>query len=629
MKVWMAILISILCWQSSVWAVCPAWSPARAQEEISRLQQQIKQWDDDYWKEGKSEVEDGVYDQLSARLTQWQRCFGSEPRDVMMPPLNGAVMHPVAHTGVRKMVDKNALSLWMRERSDLWVQPKVDGVAVTLVYRDGKLNKAISRGNGLKGEDWTQKVSLISAVPQTVSGPLANSTLQGEIFLQREGHIQQQMGGINARAKVAGLMMRQDDSDTLNSLGVFVWAWPDGPQLMTDRLKELATAGFTLTQRYTRAVKNADEVARVRNEWWKAKLPFVTDGVVVRGAKEPESRHWLPGQAEWLVAWKYQPVAQVAEVKAIQFAVGKSGKISVVASLAPVMLDDKKVQRVNIGSVRRWQEWDIAPGDQILVSLAGQGIPRIDDVVWRGAERTKPTPPENRFNSLTCYFASDVCQEQFISRLVWLGSKQVLGLDGIGEAGWRALHQTHRFEHIFSWLLLTPEQLQNTPGIAKSKSAQLWHRFNLARKQPFTRWVMAMGIPLTRAALNASDERSWSQLLFSTEQFWQQQPGTGSGRARQVDAFTEHIAQNAAKHAGGYRRDNGNNWAVPHIQCNLCADDRKDHQSERIEHQKHFAQVRHYRSNDSGEYCGGSDDNHIFRVFDPAERIVAQQNIAH
>ena len=540
MKVWMAILISILCWQSSVWAVCPAWSPARAQEEISRLQQQIKQWDDDYWKEGKSEVEDGVYDQLSARLTQWQRCFGSEPRDVMMPPLNGAVMHPVAHTGVRKMVDKNALSLWMRERSDLWVQPKVDGVAVTLVYRDGKLNKAISRGNGLKGEDWTQKVRLISAVPQTVSGPLANSTLQGEIFLQREGHIQQQMGGINARAKVAGLMMRQDDSDTLNSLGVFVWAWPDGPQLMSDRLKELATAGFTLTQTYTRAVKNADEVARVRNEWWKAKLPFVTDGVVVRAAKEPESRHWLPGQAEWLVAWKYQPVAQVAEVKAIQFAVGKSGKISVVASLAPVMLDDKKVQRVNIGSVRRWQEWDIAPGDQILVSLAGQGIPRIDDVVWRGAERTKPTPPENRFNSLTCYFASDVCQEQFISRLVWLGAKQVLGLDGIGEAGWRALHQTHRFEHIFSWLLLTPEQLQNTPGIAKSKSAQLWHQFNLARKQPFTRWVMAMGIPLTRAALNASDERSWSQLLFSTEQFWQQLPGTGSGRARQVIEWKEN-----------------------------------------------------------------------------------------
>ncbi|STE72747.1 NAD-dependent DNA ligase LigB [Escherichia coli] len=67
-------------------------------------------------------------------------------------------------------------------------------------------------------------------------------------------------------------MMRQDDSDTLNSLGVFVWAWPDGPQLMTDRLKELATAGFTLTQTYTRAVKNADEVARVRNAWVESEI---------------------------------------------------------------------------------------------------------------------------------------------------------------------------------------------------------------------------------------------------------------------------------------------------------------------------------------------------------------------
>lgn len=138
MKVWIAVLMGILCWQSSAQAVCPAWSPARAHEEISRLQQQIKQWDDDYWRVGKSDVEDSVYDQISARLTQWQRCFGEEThRDAMMPLLNGTVIHPVAHTGVRKMADKNALRLWMRERSDLWVQPKVDGVAVTLVYREG------------------------------------------------------------------------------------------------------------------------------------------------------------------------------------------------------------------------------------------------------------------------------------------------------------------------------------------------------------------------------------------------------------------------------------------------------------------------------------------------------------
>ena len=79
MKVWMAILISILCWQSSAWAVCPAWSPARAQEEISRLQQQIKQWDDDYWKEGESEIEDGVYDQLAPVSRSGNAVLGTSP----------------------------------------------------------------------------------------------------------------------------------------------------------------------------------------------------------------------------------------------------------------------------------------------------------------------------------------------------------------------------------------------------------------------------------------------------------------------------------------------------------------------------------------------------------------------
>ncbi|SUG30837.1 NAD-dependent DNA ligase LigB [Salmonella enterica subsp. arizonae] len=104
-------------------------------------------------------------------------------------------------------------------------------------------------------------------------------------------------------------------------------------------------------------------------------LPFVTDGVVIRMAKEPSSQHWRPGQGDWLAAWKYPPVAQVAQVSAIQFSVGKSGKISVIASLVPVMLDDKRVKAGQYWFCQTLGSVDIAPGDQILVSLAGQGIP--------------------------------------------------------------------------------------------------------------------------------------------------------------------------------------------------------------------------------------------------------------
>lgn len=541
MTLWKNIAISVLLCHSSAGAVCPAWPAARAEEEIARLTRQIAQWNDIYWKQGISAVDDTVYDQLSAQLTQWRRCFGEEATtDPAAPPKNGAMLHPVAHTGVRKLADKQAMQQWMHRRSDLWVQPKVDGVAVTLVYRDGNLIKAISRGNGLEGEDWTQKVRHIPSVPRTTKGTLANSILQGEIFLLQENHIQQQMGGMNARAKVAGMMMRAEHSSSLSALGIFIWAWPDGPQSMPELLQKLTDAGFGLTQRYTQPVINVDDVDKARERWWTTSLPFATDGVVVRMAKEPEARSWLPGEGDWLVAWKYTPVSQVAEVAEILFTTGKSGKTAVVASLVPVMLDDKKVQRVNLGSVRRWEEWDIAPGDRILVSLAGQGIPRIDDVVWRSTQRTKPAPPRGSLGPLACFYASSECREQFIARLVWLGSKSALDLDGVGEAGWRALHQAHRFEHIFSWLALTQEQLQNTPGVGKGKGAQLWHQFNMVRRQPFIRWVMAMDIPLTQAALKASGIRSWESLVAQTEQYWRMLPSTGERRARKVIQWREN-----------------------------------------------------------------------------------------
>lgn len=527
----------LLCCTQSL-ADCPVWPPVRAQQEVTRLHLQLAQWNDAYWKEGASAVSDEVYDRLGERLAYWRRCFALESTDDFgKPPIIGTVLHPVAHTGVRKMADERQLAQWITGKRGLWVQPKVDGVAVTLVYRNGVLHQAISRGNGLKGEDWTANVRQIPSIPQRVQGVLANSVLQGELFLLREGHIQKQMGGINARAKVAGAMMRRGPSALLREIALFVWAWPDGPATMEQRLAQLTAGGFALSARFTLPVDGVEAVADRRARWFSAPLPFVTDGVVIRAAVEPDGRHWLPGQGDWIVALKYPPVAQVAQVRAIQFAVGRTGRLSVVARLEPVQLDDKRVQRVNIGSLRRWNSLDIAAGDQIQLSLAGQGIPRIDRVLWRTADRSKPLPPESSLTPLTCFYASTDCTDQFIARLVWLGSAQGLGIDGIGEAGWRMLHRTHHFEHLFSWLALTKAQLQATPGMASARGAQLWHQFNLVRQRPFTRWVNAMGVPLTQAALNVLGASYWRELTGRSEPLWRMLPGVGDERVRQIQRW--------------------------------------------------------------------------------------------
>lgn len=553
---WISGLMLLWCGYGA--AVCPVWSQAKAEKEIALLSAQIKRWDDAYWKQGVSEVNDETYDQLNARLAQWQHCFGSDPSEEKLPAMIGRVKHPVAHTGVHKVASKVELNQWMRARRNLWMQPKVDGVAVTLVYRDGKLAQAISRGDGLKGEDWTARVRLIPSVPQNLAGALANSVLQGELFWLRDRHVQQQMGGMNARAKVAGAMMRQKDAPILNQIGIFIWAWPDGPKDMPVALAALSKAGFTLTSRFTLPAASIEAVEKQRSAWQTTALPFATDGIVVRSAEEPTGENWLPGEGTWVVAWKYTPVTQLAGVKDIQFAVGRTGRVSVVAVLEPVLLDDKRVQRVSLGSVVRWQQLDVAPGDQVLVSLAGQGIPRLDRVVWRGVDRQKPQPPTSQYHSLSCFYASPDCMEQFFARLTWLSSKQGLDIDGLGESGWRALYQAHHFEHIFSWLLLTQAELQATPGLSAVRGLALWHRFNLVRDRPFIRWISAMGVPLTKATLKAAGGLTWQTMSARSVAHWRALPGTGEEKARQivtwinspqVDVLTKWLAE---QHINGF-----------------------------------------------------------------------------
>ena len=98
-------------------------------------------------------------------------------------------------------------------------------------------------------------------------------------------------------------------------------------------LDALSKAGFTLTARYTLPAASVNAVEAQRSAWHTTALPFATDGIVVRSADEPAGDGWLPGEGRWVVAWKYTPVAQVAEVRGIQFGVGRTGKVSVVAEL--------------------------------------------------------------------------------------------------------------------------------------------------------------------------------------------------------------------------------------------------------------------------------------------------------
>jgi DNA ligase (NAD+) len=506
--------------------------------------------------DGQSPVDDAVYDQALVRYEGWRACFPAEAPPALMhlADATGPVRTPVAQTGLAKLHDAAAVAGWMRARGgqDLWVQPKADGVAVTLLYVDGQLRQAISRGDGLHGSDWTAKSRRIAAIPQQLQHVAARVVLQGELVWTLPGHRQARDGGVRARADVAGALAREPlDVAAAAHIGLFVWDWPNGPADMPARLAGLRAMGFGSSAALTEPVTNLAEVQRWREQWYRQPMPFAADGTVLRQGHRPAANQWAAAPPAWAIAWKY-PVAQaLATVSGVDFRRGRSGRIAVVMELEPVTLDDRTVQRVSLGSLAHWRALDVRPGDQVALSLAGLTIPRFDAVVWRTRVRAVVTPPpEHTHDRLSCWHPDAGCEAQFLARLLWLGGKHGLRIDGVGTQGWQALVDTGQVRGVLGWMHLTPAQLATVPGIGAVRANSMTREFAQARRRDFATWLRALGLP-PAGSVSLPD---WATLAARDQAAWQQQPGIGAVRAGRLVAFFQHpeVRRLAAQlHAAG------------------------------------------------------------------------------
>jgi DNA ligase (NAD+) len=537
-------------------ADCPAWSPAQARQELAALHDRLDGWNHAYRVSGQSPVDDAVYDQAEQRLAAWRRCFPQQAPAPLahLADASGRVRAPVVQTGLAKLPDADALAGWMRARhkQDLWVQPKADGVAVTLLYVDGRLQQASSRGDGVRGSDWTALARVIDAIPKRLSRAPARVVLQGELYWRLPGHVQADDGGANARSAVAGALARGTlDADSAAHIGLFVWDWPSGPTDMPTRLAGLAAMGLADSVTYTHPVDSLDEVKRWREQWYRHAMPFAADGTVVRQGHRPPAARWQAAPPDWAVAWKYPAASALAEVRAVEFTVGRSGRITPVLELVPVQLDDHRVQRVSVGSLKRWHELDIRPGDQVEVVLAGLTIPRLQSVAWRTQQRATVTPPDAQAHGpLSCWQATPGCERQFRARLVWLGGRQGLQLEGLGADTWQALIDAGLVHDLLDWMRLTPEQLAAVPGLGTTRAATLARAFAGARDRPFPRWLRALGLP----AEVATGLPDWHVVSTRAASDWRTLDGVGASRANQLVDFFECPdvrAQAALLHAAG------------------------------------------------------------------------------
>lgn len=535
---------------------CPDWSATQAKRELAALHDRLDGWNHAYRVSGQAPVDDAIYDQALQRLEQWRRCFPAQAPAPLahLADASGRLLSPVAQTGLAKLPDAAAVAAWMRERGqrDLWVQPKADGVAVTLLYLDGQLLQASSRGDGLHGSDWTAMARRIDAIPKHLPHAPARMVLQGELYWRLPGHVQAGDGGANARSMVAGALARDTlDAATAAHIGLFAWDWPSGPADMPARLAGLKAMGLLDSVAYTRPVRTLDEVKRWREQWYRHAMPFAADGTVLRQGHRPPAATWQPSPPAWAVAWKYPAASALAEVRAVDFTIGRSGRITPVLELEPVQLDDHRVQRVSVGSLQHWKKLDIRPGDQVEVVLAGLTIPRLQSVVWRTQVRAPLAPPDPQaYTRWSCWQPSTGCQQQFRARLVWLGGRQGLQLEGIGADTWQALIDAGLIHHLLDWMSLTPAQLTTVPGLGSIRAAALAQVFSAARERSFRRWLRALGMP----AAGAARLPDWATLSVRATADWEASDGIAAGRANQLVAFFGDPgvrAQAARLHAAG------------------------------------------------------------------------------
>lgn len=539
MNRWIALLL--LPFTLDAWAAsCPDWPAQRAAREISALTAQLAAWDDAYHRQGVSLVADELYDQARAQLEQWRSCF-ADGATVPADPLAGSagqLAHPVAHTGLGKLADAAAVQAWMATRDELWVQPKVDGVALTLVYRGGRLQRAISRGDGRRGQDWTATARRLPAIPTQLPGA-PDLILQGELYWRLDAHVQADSGGVGARSTVAGLLARQTlDARQAAGIGLFVWDWPDGPADMRERLERLYDLGFVDSLRFSQRIGDFAAARHWRDHWYRSALPFASDGVVLRQGRRPPAARWQAEPPHWAAAWKYPLRQALAVVQEVDFRIGRSGRITPVLRLQPVRLDDRDIEHVSLGSLRRWQALDIRPGDQVSIRLAGLTIAQLDSLVWRSSQRPAVQAPRaGDYHALSCWRATPACASQFRARLAWLGGSQGLALPGVGPGTWEKLLQAERLDSLLDWLDLSEAQLRATPGLGPRSAASLARSFAVARQRPFADWLRALGLPPTGDAPLAG---SWDELARRSAEDWQGEPGIGPRRAAQLQEFFQH-----------------------------------------------------------------------------------------
>ena len=400
---------------------------------------------------------------------------------------------------------------------------KIDGLAISLTYSDGAFVRAATRGNGVEGEDVTANVRTIRSVPmrlQDVGGFPREFEVRGEVYLPKARfaafNAQLEEGGkptyANPRNAAAGAVRQLDPTVTAKrGLSTFMYQLdsPRGVRTQADVLDLLEQAGFRVNP-HRHVAGSLDEVLAFIEHWAQKRhdLDYETDGVVIKVSSLAQQAELgkVSRSPRWAIAYKFPPEEVETEVLDIAVQVGRTGAVTPVAHLRPVIVSGSTVRRCTLHNEDEVARKDVRIGDTVLLHKAGDVIPEIvRPILEKRPAGTAPWVMPNRCPACDSELVREVdevvrrcvnplCPAQRRERLRHFSSRAGMNIEGLGEAVIDQLVDAGFVADAADLFSVTVEQLLTLEGFAQ-RSAEKLHRAIAARRSvPMTRLVNALGI---------------------------------------------------------------------------------------------------------------------------------------
>jgi DNA ligase (NAD+) len=439
---------------------------------------------------------------------------------------------------------------------------KIDGLAISLTYAKGRLQRAATRGDGTTGEDVTANVRTIRSVPLSVtpaSGLPELFEVRGEVYfpiagferLNREMEAAGKPRFVNPRNTAAGSVRQIDPNVTAGrDLQTFMYMLdPAGPcQSQWDVLGALGSMGFRVN-RNRRRLEGIDEVIEYHAEWQRRRheLEYEIDGMVVKvdGFAQQLELGFVARSPRWAIAFKYAPEQAETEVEEIACYVGRTGVLTPVAHLKPVVVGGVTVRNVTMHNEAQVNEKGVYVGARVTIHRAGDVIPEIVSVKdpkpgWKmpakcpvcGGEVVREEP----YIAHRCI--NPFCGAQRLERLRHFAA--VMDIEGLGYATLTQVIDRGVVEDPSDLYGMGKDQVKELEGFAEKSAQNLVDRIAASRHPELGRFLYALGIPQVgeaTAMLLAGDFGSIDRLEKATEEDLQRVEGVGPSMAHEVHSF--------------------------------------------------------------------------------------------